>query len=878
MTPDWPARGIRRVLRLALRRPGRAPGDIDEEVRFHITERVDQLVARGWAREEACREAERRFGPIDDTRRALHSAARNREETLRMRDSIRDSLLDVRVAARVLRRHPAFAITSAFTLALGIGAASSMFAVVKHSVLDPLPFAWQDRLVFIGEQFKPGQSMQVSYPNFVDWRERNHSFDGLEAVSYVNTGPVLGAGEPMIGRIQNVSRGLFPLLGIKPTIGRWIAANENAPDADATVMVSEAFWREHLGAKRDLSSLRIVVGGTPRAVVGVMPNTFRLLGSADVWFPLEIDPVRIRGAGNYWVIGRLRSGVSLNAATSELNAIARDLKATYGDESVSSAVESEWLTDVVIGSAKKPLLVLLGASLFVLVATCASVAMMILARGSARSQETAVRIALGSGWWRVVRAALVETALVVSAGSVGGVGIAWAGIGLVRKFGVGQVPRLNEVTLDGSVTLFAIAVAATATLLFSVIPARAARLAAIGRVSRPSRSWTVLIGAQAAVAVMLTVGAALVTRTISNVLNARIGYDPHGVAFGVIPLTSERYADDAVRERVGTELQRQVAAMIRGSVVGLASALPTDHGSGNGPLLLPPVVNPNSQKEWAAIASTRSVTPEYFRALRIPLVRGRMFTADDRDGTPDVALVNEALATRLWPGQNPIGKQVRALVDRRGALFTVVGVVGGAHDWRVPAASQIELYVPFAQRASTYVDVVVRSTSPTSTVNAALRSVAHTMDASLPLRFNTLEANLSDTMADKRFVGGLLVAFAATVVLLTAVGVFGAVSYAVSMLTREIGIRMAVGATPGRVWRSFEGGVLRTAAVGTGVGGVGGWYASKALAGLLYGTTPHDSASLALAVGVVCAATVCAAAIPAWKAARTDPATALRAG
>jgi putative ABC transport system permease protein len=894
MTDQWRARGIRRRFGLESRNAERADRDIDEQVQFHIAERVDQLMALGWTGEDAHREALRRFGSLNELLPSLHRAARAREETLHMRDLIHDAWLDVRLSLRTLRRHPAFAAITVLTLALGVGSASSMFAVVKHAVLDPLPFTAPDRLLFIGEQFSSGRDsagrsggepMLASYPNFVDWRDRARSFDGLEAIGYSNASPVLGASEPLIGYVQNVSRGFFQLLGVRPIVGRLIPSDENKLGGTASsVMVSETFWREKLGAPNDLTSLKLTVFGAPRAVAGVIPHTFRLFGAADIWFPLETSPVRLRGAGNYWVIGRMRSGVALDAARAELNGIAHDLKATYGDASVSSAVYAAPLADEIIDSARKPLLTLLGAALFVLLATCVNVAMMMLARGSARTQETALRIALGSGWGRLVRAAAVETALLVAAGSAGGIALAGGVIAFVRMYGAGQVPRLNEVAFDGGVTLFAIAIAAVAALGFSTIPALAARRATRtpgtapgGRVSRPSRAWSTLVAAQAAVAVMLALGAMLIGRTISNILHSNSGYDPHSVAVGLVPLTSQRYANDMVREQAGAQLLRVIANKLPGTIVGLASALPTDHGSGNGPLLLPPVINPNSQKEWAAIASTRFVTPGYFRALKIPLLRGRMFAADDRDGMPDVALVNEALAAKLWPGQNPIGKQVRALVDPRGALFTVVGVVGGAHDWRLATKSQIEMYVPFAQRPAQYVDLVVRSADPTALINEAMRAAVHDVDVTLPFRFRTLESGINETMADRRFIGGLLIGFAVVVVVLTTIGVFGAVSYAVSVLTREIGIRLAIGATRSHVWLAMQAAMFRTICIGTIIGGVAGWYGSRTLASLLYGTTAHDTTSFATAIGVVWAAAMAATAIPAWRAARIDPAIALRA-
>jgi putative ABC transport system permease protein len=865
------------MLRLALRRPRRAAHDMDEEVEFHLAERIDRLMTLGWSRDAARAEAYRRFGPFDDTMRALRFAAREREEKLRMLDTIRDTWQDVRFGVRMLRRYPAFAAGVVITLAVGIGAASAM-------LLAPLPFAEQDRLVFMAEESSSEQPMPASYPNFADWRERAHSFDALGAFGYSNTLPVLGADEPVTAGVQTVSRGLFELLGVRPIVGRWIAPNENQPGADATILVGERFWREHLGATTNLTAVKLSVFGRQRAVVGVMPRAFELLGRADIWFPMEIDPIRVRGAGNYFVVGRLRHAVPLAVARTEMNRIAAQLKHMYGDETVSSAVVTRSLRDVIIGEAKQPLLVLLAAAIFVLLVTCINVAMMVIVRGNARLRETAVRIALGSGQWRLMRQALAETSTLVILGVSGGLVIAWAGVVTIRARGVGQIPRLNELTFDAGVTAFAMAVATAAALVFSLIPALAAKRvtqatlgAATARASRPSRSWSILVATQAAATVILVVGAALIVRTVENILNVDAGYDPRHVTTAMIPLTSDSYSSDAVRARVGEGIEKAVAAAVPGGIVGLASALPTDHGAGNGPLLVPPFTDPNAQKEWAAIGSTRSVTPGYFSALRIRLVRGRMFDGNDRDGSLEVAVVNQSLAAKLWPKQDPLGKRVRALVDRRGALFTVVGVVADARDWRWAAGSQLELYVPFAQRPASYVDVVVRTATSQAAVTGAVRRVVHMLDSNVPLRISTLSTNLNNTMADRRFIGGMLLAFAVAVLLLTIAGTFGAVSYVVAVRTREIGIRLALGATPSGIWLGVERSMLMILATGTVIGVAVSWIASRALKQLLYGLTAHDAASFVSAPVLVCLAGVAAAALPALRASRTDPSASLRA-
>jgi len=857
---------------------------MDEEIEFHIAERVDQLTRLGWTRDAARDEARRRFGSFDETMAELHNAARKREERLGMLETLREVGQDLRYGTRLLRRYPGFALTAIITLAVGIGAASAMFAVVQHSLLAPLAFAHPDRLVFMGEEYRANQPMLVSYPNFDDWRARAHSFDAMEALTFADGAPVLGADEPVIARVQNVSRGFFQMLGVQPIVGRWIAPSENRPGADATIVVGEAFWRQHLGATTDLSRVKLTLWGRPRTIVGVMPSTFRILGSADIWFPLEIDPVRIRGAGNYWVIGRLRPGVTLAAARREMNGIAAELKRTYGDASISAAVVTVPLIDRVVANTRRPLLILLGAAVFVLVVTCVNVAMMLMARGTARLREAAVRVAFGAARWRLIRQAVVETTILVAAGSVGGVLIAWGGVVAMRTWGVGLVPRLNELRLDARVIAFAVLVAALVAIGFSIIPALASRRATHGalgaaamRASRPSHAWSVLLAIQAAAAVTLIVNARLVMRTVENILDTPAGFDARDVTVTTVPLATNAYSSDTARAVVGDRIVRELAAALPGSDVALGSALPTDQGGGNSPLLLPPITNPNSQKEWAAISRMRFVSPGFFHTIRMTLHRGRVFNEGDRDGSPDVAIVNQSLADKLWPGQNPIGRRVRPLADRRGALFTVVGVVNDARDWRIPAGQQLEMYVPFAQRPPGFVYAVVRSTAPEAVVAATTRRVVRGIDANLPLRSTTLASNIDETMADRRFLRGMLVSFAVIVLMLTVVGTTGAVSYAVMLRTREIGIRLAIGATPSGIWLSVERGILAVLGLGAGVGLVLAWSSSRLLSALLYGLSVHDGPSFMTGPLLVCLAGIVAAAVPARRAARTDPALSLRA-
>lgn len=873
----------RRMLRLAVRRPSRAPEDLDEEIAFHVAERVSALIRQGWSPDDARAEALRRFGPFDETVRQLRREVQTREQTLQMRELAHDIWQDIRHGARLLRAYPAFGIGAALTLALGIGGASAMFAVVKHSLLDPLPFVAQDRLVFAAEATAKGDAMLVSYPNLADWRDQTTQFEALEGVGTQWSGPVIGADRPINARLQAVSRGLFRMLGVQPRLGRWISEDENAPGAPGAVVVSETFWREHLDATTNLSSVTLSVFGQPTPVVGVMPREFRILSEADLWFPMEIQPIRVRGAGNYWAIGRLRAGTTLAAARAELNGIAARLKTAYGDASISSSVVLEPLREHIIGGARQPLLILFGAAVFVLAVTCVNVAMMLLARGAARTHELTVRAALGASIGRLIRQTAAETAVLAVVGVAGGLLVAWLATSAIITHGSGQLPRLNELSLDAGVVAFAVAVAIAALAAFSLIPVVAIRRATRATLSvrgsggtRQSRSWSLLIGTQAAVTLVLVVGASLLVRTTSNILDIDAGYDVRGVTTAWVPLQTVK-ADRRVAAMASVEAAVRTLPGV--TVVAFGNALPLDRGGSRGPFLIPPIGDPNAQSSWAAVGGLDVVTPAYFAALKIPLRRGRLLDSTDRAGAPPVAVVNEALAAKVWPGQDPVGKQIRALADRRGELFTVVGVVGNAHDWRVQSSAQREMYVSFAQRPDLVygINVLIRTSASRAIRSGAIERAVHTIDPQIPVAVSTLDADVRDTIADRRFLRGILVAFAITVVTLTIVGVFGAVSYTVARLTREIGVRIAIGASPGRIWTGILARVLAVCGIGTVVGLAISWRAMRLMTTLLYGISPHDLSTLALSALVVLASVCLAAMLPALRAASIDPSTALRA-
>lgn len=849
--------------------------DLSREIDFHIAMETERNMALGLSREDAERKARIDFGGIE-----RHSEAVRDEAPLR---PLEDLLRDLRYAARQLRRSPAFALTAILVLALGIGAATAVATVVEHVLHRSLPFPDADRIVFLTEASDKGDPMLTSWPNFADWRDRARSVDHLAAFMTTSNNPVTIGDQPLRADFQLVSADFFALFGVQPIAGRLIRPDENAPGGPQVTVVSELLWRNYLGARPLDGATTVNLGGATYTVVGVVPAGFRVLDAADLWLPAGQYPIQVRGAGNYWVVGRLGPASTLVAAHSELDALAAQLKHDHGGESVSSSVVITPLLDRVVSGARQPLLILLGAALFVLVVTAASLAMMQLARGQSRAREMAIRTSLGAGRLRLVRQLGTEQLLLAALGCLGGIGLAAIAIGAVRHYGAGLIPRLDEVQVDWTVLLGAVAATALSLLLFGLVPV-------LRQVQRPvegtalavragggRQRLSLLVGLQAAVTVLLLSGAALLVGSLYRVLTVDLGYHRHGLVSVTVPLTSGQYNDLSQRVAVAARIRQSLAQIPGAGAVALSSQLPYQRGGNRGPILVPPFGDPNAQSSWASIGTMRVVSENYFAVMGVPLLRGRMLRESDGPGSKSV-VINRALAEKLWPGADPIGKELQALADQRGDTLTVAGVVGDARDWRSADGAQQELYLTIAQlpQIAWQLNAVFRPGGPAAgAMQEATRRIRE-IDPTIVPQVRTLDQAISESIADRRFIGGVVLIFGGVVLVLTITGVFGTVAYAVERRTREIGIRMAVGASRSRVWLLVQRGVLMSALIGA-VAGVGiSLEATRLLSSLLYGVGPRDPLALGAATVIAALAIAIAASIPALRATRIDPAIAMR--
>ena len=785
---------------------------------------------------------------------------------------------DLRWATRSLRKQPGFTALALLTLALGVGATTTAFTVLDTVLLRPLPFAEPDRLVLIREKTAEGKLISSSYPNFADWRERARSFNGVASMVVSSPASAMVNGEAVRVSMAGVSRRFFAVLGVRLAVGRELSDAENTPGGPDAVVVSHAFWQNHMGARLPLGTLRFGTEIVP--VVGVLPPGIRLVEDIDLYYAHETGPGTIRNAHRYRVIARLAPGATLASARAEMTTISRALKAAYGNDTQAVDADVMPLRDYLVGDYRVMLAVVFGAAALVLLIACTNLVSAQLARGLARQREVAVRAALGASRGRLVRLLFAETGLLVLSGSALGAVVSLLLARVVRLLGVGLVPRLDGLSVNGSVLAFVASVAVATAVIAGLYPALRLAAGSPGDALRATRGegvivrrgvWRMLVAFEVATAVVLLVGSTLLVRTLYNILNADTGFDPHGVVTASISprgLTPETVA----------RMRSELAAVPGVTGVAFATHLPFEWGDQSAPVRRPgdPI-----DRDLRAMGGFRLVSPEYFSVLRQPLVRGRAFTPADREGSPLVAIVTTGIAERLWPGEDAIGKLV-ATNYLGDTWMTVVGVVREASSWSMPRGSQNEIYVPLAQQpnaepARTELVAMVRTAGDPAPIVSVMRDRLRALAPESPARLVTLEERIATSAADRRFAMFALTVFGAIALVLAGIGIYGVVSYTVVTRTREIGIRMALGAAPGVVRAEVLRGAVGTALIGIGAGSVAGLFATKYLAATLYGITPRDPVAYVAGGTILLLAALLGAYVPARRSSRVDPLLAIRA-
>jgi putative ABC transport system permease protein len=807
-----------------------------------------------------------------------------------------DLTQDLRYVLRSLAKAPGFTFIVLLTLALGIGANTAIFTVLNAVLLRPLPFPDSNRLVALRETFGPqGYTGSSAGPNVVDWRARSHSFSGMLAFR-ASSRALVGDGQPEQVFTAMVSADFFRTLGVAPALGRGFADGEDQGVGTVAVL-SDGLWRSRYGADPGVIGRTITLSGQPYTVIGVAPPGFTYPGDAVAWLPLEYGLGRSaqRNSHSYDVIGRLAPGVTIEAARADLAAVARELEREYPVDNGGRGVEVVPLAADTVQAARPVLLLLGGAALFVLLIACANVANLFLARAAVRQRELAVRAALGAGRWRLARQVLVEGVLLSLAGGLIGLLLASWGVDLLLALRPRGIPRLDEIGVDHATLAFAVLVSVLVGVGFALFPALTLSLSDPAEAFRGEgrgvsggrargRFRAALVVAQVSLALVLLAGAALLVVTVRRLALIDPGFDPRGAYTFEFTIPPGKYPD---RARHDQYLSRVVDAVsqVRGTrAAGATFYLPLGNGQVNGDFTVagaPPAAPGKEQ-----YANFRMVTGDYFGALSIPLRRGRLLTPDDQAGAPHVAVVNEALARMAWPNQDPIGRRLTFGDGQDDPdWMEVVGVVANVKTNGLTADIGPEIFVPFSQITADLwtvftplpVSVVVRSDNDLQTVGTAIKAAIRSVDPEQPVTGPSPAGDLiAAAVARQRFGMLLLLAFGGLALLLAAVGVYGVMAYTVSQRTRELGIRLALGARPGAVRALVLGEGMLLAGLGIGLGLLAALALGRLLVGLLYGVQPTDPSVLAAVCLLLATASIVACLVPAVRATRVNPVDALR--
>ncbi len=799
---------------------------------------------------------------------------------------------DVQYGFRVLRKSPGFSLIAVLALALGIGANSAIFSFVNGILLRPLPFADPDRLVVIRERSRVLEAMSVSYPNFLDWREQNQSFEHIAAAR--NAGYNLTY-ESNAERVQGaqVSADFFPALGAQPALGRAFSADEDRVGGDRVVMLSHALWQRLFAGDTGVIDRTLTLNGQSFTVIGVMPDSFQFLGRAELWVPIGIFSERMMERGNHpgiYSVAKLKPGVSLEQAATDMDAVAVRLEEQYPQSNTGNRVSITPMFEQIVGPVQSYLWFLLGAVGFVLLIACANVANLLLARAATRQKEIALRTALGAPRGRIVRQLLTESALLSLAGGAAGLAIAYAGMRALVAISPANTPRLSEVGIDPRVVGFNFAVALATGILFGLVPALQASRTDLnetlkegGRSSAGSgrhRLRSLLVVAETAIALVLLIGAGLIIRSFIQVLDVKPGFDPNGVVAAQVSPPDVSYPQPGDRPAFYRRVLEQLSSTPGVEAAAAVTPLPM---SGDGWQTSYTVEGePPPAAGEAPLTDYAMISADYFRVLGIPLIEGRFFDSRDVKGSSEVAIIDETFARRHFPDQSPIGKRVRTGGTGSQAPYReIIGVVGHVKNYGLAEQSRVEMYVHFEQNPASYTNIVVRTPNDTAAATAAVQSAVKSVDKDIPVySVRTMGQLLSDSVAGRRQFMTLLSVFAAVALLLAAVGIYGVMSYSVTQRRHEIGIRMALGAGSSDVLRLVIWNGMRLTTAGIAIG-LAGTYAltrllATAVSGLLYEVDASDPLTFGAIALVLTAVAFAACYIPARKATRTDPMIALR--
>ena len=791
---------------------------------------------------------------------------------------------DVRYGIRQLIRTPGFSAVAILTLALGIGATSAIFSVVNAVLLRPLPYPYPESLVRVHEIVQKFGRFSVAPASFFDWRQQNTVFEHIAA--YTSTGATL---QTVSGpeRVQGtlVSWDLFDLLQVAPAIGRTFRPEEDAPGKDSVIILSHRLWERRFNGDPKILGQSVTLNGAPVTVLGIMPASFTFAGESEFWRPLGLSPAKATRGGHFLgVIARLKPGVTVEQAHTEMKTIAERLAAQYPEASADESAEVIGLHANIVEHVRPALLIILAAVGALILIACANVANLLLVRASIRGKEIAIRTALGAGRLRLILQMLAESVVLALAAGGVGVFIAYWAIHPIQTLSAGTIPRAGSIALDATVLTFALVVSVMTGILFGLAPAWQASRATIGTVLKDGgRSSTTsgarwirngLLVTEVAMSVVLLVSAALLLHSFARLTHVDPGFRPDHVLAFRVALPQNAYPEDHLKIAFFGRLMERLESLPDVTAAGMIQTVPM-----RGDYFLSftierrPPAAPNQEPS----ANHRVISPEYFKAMGIPLLRGRPFTRDDRDKSPMVAIVDQTFVDRFFPNQDPLGQGID-IGNGTDGFYKIVGVVGSVRHDSLDSKPSPTMYVPYTQDVFSSMWVVVRTKSEPTQLSAAARQAVRDIDNGLPaFAMTPLGDVVSESIAQRRFSMLLIALFAALALVLAAVGLYGVVSYSVSQRTQEIGLRVAIGAQRGDVLRLVVGGGMKLALIGAVIGVACALALSKVAATMLFELTPLDLVSYAGTTGVLLAVATVACYVPARRAMRVDPIVALRA-
>ena len=892
--PDWKEEIRRRLTRLNLAPPHEA--EIVEELAQHLDDVYQRSLRSGATEAEAERAALTELADTDLLRTEMQRSQKIAKEAPvaggGRTNVLADFLNDLRYAIRQQRKHPAFTIVAIITLALGIGANTAIFSVVNTVLLQPLPYKDPERLVMVWED-----ATKAGYPqdtpaaaNYVDWRDQNRVFEGMAAIAD-DSFNLTGAGDPERLEGRRVSTNLFPLLGVEPQLGRVFTAAEDQPGSEHVVLLSYRLWQRTFGGDTNIVGKTLSLNGAGYTVVGVMPARFQFpTEDNDVWVPIAFTQKEAANRGRHYlqVVAGLKPGITLAQAQAEISTIATRLQQQYPETNTDLGAVITPLHEHLVGDIKPALLILLGAVGLVLLIACANVANLLLARAAVRQKEIAVRVALGARRSRLIRQFLTESIALSILGGIVGLTIAYAGLIILKTFIPENISQARAIAIDYKVLGFTLLVSIATGLIFGLAPAlqslrfnqietlkEGGRDAATGGSGKRLRG--LLVVAEVAISLILLIGAGLLINSFLRLRNVDPGFRAENLLTMKIVLPEPKYERMVRRTAFYSDLIQRVQ-----SIAGVRSAAVTTnlplYRQGNS-IAVNLEGKPEPPPGQELIVVTRIVSPTYLDTMGIPLLKGRQLTDQDADKSPNVVIVSETMARRYWPGEEAVGKRLSiGRVESPEDWFQVVGIAKDVKQFELNADSKPQMYLSYRQAGFFDAqDLVVKTDVDPGSMASTVRKAVAEIDKDQPVsKIRTMEEILGDSIARQRFSMLLLAIFASVALVLAAVGIYGVMSYSVAQRTHEIGIRMALGAQTAAVVKLAVGYGLKLVGAGIVIGLLAAFVLTRVMSTLLFGVTPTDPTTFALISLLLVAVAAIASYIPARRATKVNPITALR--